>query len=517
MRYNFNNENGKDYSGNGYDLSEQVNVSYDEGRTSDALTLKDNESYVETPVENLGINSTIEFWVKRDANSTDEEQILFESDKGAIKAVQKETGKLGFSREWHDYSFNYELPKGEWVKIKLDTALTVTKLYVNDELVDTLGINATGGKWASLVIPLNRIGSTEKAFQGQIDDVIVEKKVAECTATATSEQSQDKAANAIDGNTSSMWHTKWDGSDELPQSLTLEYSKPREIGGFTYLPRQDGGVNGNITKYQIEVSMDGKEYTVVASGEWADNAEEKSVEFEPCTAKFVRLTALEGHGGWASAAEVSVTRIGADKDNLEKMIRIAENLNEEDYTTDSWAAFAAALNDAKATAENPDATQEEVDDAYAALESAIDQLQDASAGTPASDAAIQALCNMVEKAVALGSDDAALNEAIANAQAVLAKEAPTSTEVVTALLDLSEAMQALNTDESEDALRADVQATIDFINENILTNVGNVRPGKVQALKDAVAAAEELLADPDASADALKAANKAMTKAAQMR
>src|SRR5699024_7799002 len=123
--------------------------------------------------------------------------------------------------------------------------------------------------WASLVIPLNRIGSTENAFQGQIDDVIVEKKVAECTATATSEQSQDKASNAIDGNTSSMWHTKGDGSDELPQSLTLEFNKPREIGGFTYLPRQDGGVNGNITKYQIEVSMDGKEYTVVASGEWA--------------------------------------------------------------------------------------------------------------------------------------------------------------------------------------------------------------------------------------------------------
>ncbi len=37
----------------------------------------------------------------------------------------------------------------------------------------------------------------------------------------------------------------------------------------------------------------------------------------------------------------------------------------------------------------------------------------------------------------------------------------------------------------------------------------------MQALKDAVAAAEELLASEDATADALKAANKAMTKAAQ--
>ena len=133
----------------------------------------------------------------------------------------------------------------------------------------------------------------------------------------------------------------------------------------------------------------------------------------------------------------------------------------------------------------------------------------------ASEAAVQALRNMVDKAIALGSDDAALNEAITNAQAVLAKEAPTTTEVVTALLDLSEAMQALNADESEDALRKDVQATIDFIKENILTNVDNVRPGKVQALKDAVTAAQTVVDDPDATADELKAANKAMTKAAQ--
>ena len=133
----------------------------------------------------------------------------------------------------------------------------------------------------------------------------------------------------------------------------------------------------------------------------------------------------------------------------------------------------------------------------------------------ASEAAIAALQDMVDKANALESDDAALQAAITAAQTVLDKDAPTSAEVVTALLNLSEAMQALNTDESTDALRADVQATIDFINENILTDVDGIRPGKVQALKDAVAAAEDLLANADASADELKAANETMTKAAQ--
>ena len=157
-----------------------------------------------------------------------------------------------------------------------------------------------------------------------------------------------------------------------------------------------------------------------------------------------------------------------------------------------------------------------VDSAHAQLPEAGEITADEPEGqNQASEAAIAALQNMVEKANALGSDDAALQTAITAAQAVLDKDAPTSTEVVTALLNLSEAMQALNTDESTDALRADVQATIEFINENILTNVDGIRPGKVQALKDAVAAAEDLLANADASADELKAANEAMTKAAQ--
>src|SRR5699024_6010203 len=105
---------------------------------------------------------------------------------------------------------------------------------------------------------------------------------------------------------------------------------------------------------------------------------------------------------------------------------------------------------------------------------------------------------------------------MAAAEGLLAEpDNASTTVVVTALLNLSEAIQAVNTGESTDALRADVQATIDFINENILTNVDNVRPGKVDALEAAVEAAQTLVDDPDASADELKEANKAMTKAAQ--
>ena len=203
----------------------------------------------------------------------------------------------------------------------------------------------------------------------------------------------------------------------------------------------------------------------------------------------------------------------ADKETLNAAIERAEALDETAYTAESWAAMQEALNAAKTVAADAQADQTAVDAAEQALTSAIDALEKVS--EPAGDAAVQALRDMVDKAIALGAEDEALNEAVANAQAVLAKEAPTTTEVVTALLDLSEAMQALNTDESTDALREDVQATIDFITEHILSNVDNVRPGKVQALVNAVEAAKAVLADDQAAADELKAANRAMTKAAQ--
>ena len=133
----------------------------------------------------------------------------------------------------------------------------------------------------------------------------------------------------------------------------------------------------------------------------------------------------------------------------------------------------------------------------------------------ASEAAITALQAMVDNAIALGSDDAALNAAIEAAQAVLAKEAPTATEVVTALLDLSEAMANLNTGGSSDKLREDLKATIDYINAYVLTNVDNVRPAKVTELKTAVAEAYQVYMNEDATADEIRAAIRTLSEKAQ--
>ena len=205
-----------------------------------------------------------------------------------------------------------------------------------------------------------------------------------------------------------------------------------------------------------------------------------------------------------------------DKSELQALVDEVNDMDLSAYTEDSVTALDEALTAAQAVLDDANALQADIDAAYETLQAAVEALQEASEpGASASEAAIAALRNMLDKAIVLGSENEALNTAITNAQAVLNKEAPSATEVVSALLDLSEAMQALNESTSTDALRADLEATIAFIEENILSNTSDVRPGKLQALLNAIDAAQDVLANEDATADQLKAANKALTKAAQ--
>ena len=208
-------------------------------------------------------------------------------------------------------------------------------------------------------------------------------------------------------------------------------------------------------------------------------------------------------------APIQMYDLEADKEHLHELIELAQKMDEKEYTVHSWNVLVSAWENAKVIMADDEATQDEVDNAAQTLSAAIDALQ-----TRASEAAMTALQDIVSKAEAMQEDS--LNEAIENAKALLVDPQNASvTAVVSALLDLSEAMQAVNTGESVDALRADVQATIDFIKENILNNIDNVRPGKVDALEAAVDAAQTLVDDPETTADELKAANKAQTKAAQ--
>jgi hypothetical protein len=128
------------------------------------------------------------------------------------------------------------------------------------------------------------------------------------TATATSQEiiaANNGASMAIDGDSQTFWHTKWDKSDVLPQSITLSLGGTYAIDKVSYLPRQSGS-NGIITGYNLYVSKDGMTFTKVTSGTWANNSAEKLATFNPTDASYVKLEATAAVNGWASAAEINV-------------------------------------------------------------------------------------------------------------------------------------------------------------------------------------------------------------------
>ena len=326
------------------------------------------------------------------------------------------------------------------------------------------------------------------------------------------------AKYAIDDSLSSYWDG---GSVENEPTLIIDLKDDYHLDQIQVIPYYAG--NDRYYHYEVYVSSDKLNWEKVAEKLTDEIQTQDGETFDvDVYARYVKIVGLynsrvevDSKNDSFHIAECNIKGTAAvDKDALNDQIAAAEQLKAEDYTENSWAAMQEALTAAKAVAEDSTASQAEIDQATAALSDAVAALEEAIDDT-ASDAAIKALQAMVEKANALGSDDAALQAAIEAAQAVLDEETPSATAVVTALLNLSEAMQAVNAGESVDALREDVQATIDFINENILNDTEGLRPAKVQALRDAVKAAQDVVDDPDASADELKAANKAMTKAAQ--
>ena len=394
LNYDFNKSEIVDKSGNEYNVVNKKNVATVAGKFSKGLELSGGESYIETPLADMGPNNSVSFWVKMDKDATGE-QVLFESDKGSIKMSQKDTGKVGFSRIGYDYSFNYELPKDEWVKLEIKGYANKAELYVNGELVDTLAKNATGGKYATLTLPLERIGSKTTSFKGIIDNLEISTtgsqsddtdytKVDSSNFTVSTDNENPQAGNegpityAFDNNEVTFWHSNYSPYQALPATVEIDMKEVHTINQFDYLPRQDGNTNGQITKYELYIKENAAdEYQKVSEGELAANASLKKITFDAANARYIKFVALEGTGNggksFACASEFTVRQIDS-KAELRKVVNLAANYEKEYYTTASWNDFETALTNAQMILDKADASSTEIDDAASALKTAIDSL-----------------------------------------------------------------------------------------------------------------------------------------------
>lgn len=139
----------------------------------------------------------------------------------------------------------------------------------------------------------------------------IESIQTEVTFTSSEEVGEGNATNLTDGDQNTYWHTMYSVTvAKHPHWVDLDAGEVKMISGFTYLPRQGGGSNGNVKDYTIHVSTDGKEWgEPIQKGAFANNTAEKKVTFDkPVKARYIRFTALSEQNGqdFASGAEITI-------------------------------------------------------------------------------------------------------------------------------------------------------------------------------------------------------------------
>lgn len=355
---------------------------------------------------------------------------------------------------------------------------------------------------------------------------------AKLTATASSHQDNGSAPDkALDGDTNTIWHSKWDITT-MPHWIDLEMEEPMAVDGLTYVPRQTG-TNGNVTKYEIQISNDGTNYTKHAEGTLKNNADTKVIDFNKVTTKHVRLVYLEAANNNGAAAELKLHQadVPADIEGLTAVITEAKAIKNEGFTKESWDALQNKIAEAEelASAENADANDVEImkRELSKAMTSLI--LEDKVTSDPepgkVDKSKLQELYNKYKGIKADGytaESWTAFAEARTEAETVLANEKATQEKVDKAAENLEKAFKSLKKEETKpdpdptpdpDPGAADVSGLKNLYEAYKDIKSDGYTAESWAAFDKARAEAEKILANPNATQDDVNAAKAALEAA----
>ncbi|UFH36902.1 family 20 glycosylhydrolase [Flavobacterium acetivorans] len=161
-------------------IKEKQYVNYVADGKQKALNLKQKDSYVKLPYEEIGYNYTVSFAINPSENNA-ANAVLFHSKHATVKLKQGNTSNLGFSHEGKDYDFGISIPENKWTNIAITGDNNSTTLYLNGQLAKKLSREKipTGHKndsiWImkTLFFPLNTIGDGQNSFIGKMKDLKV--------------------------------------------------------------------------------------------------------------------------------------------------------------------------------------------------------------------------------------------------------------------------------------------------------------------------------------------------------
>lgn len=116
---------------------------------------------------------------------------------------------------------------------------------------------------------------------------------------------------AIDNNVSTFWESEQTPvMIQYPHNLTIDMKQNHYVTGVTYLPRQDGQLNGTAGQHVIELSEDGINWgSPAAFGTWYGDNELKTANFSTTQARYLQFRALNESGNrvpFSSVADINV-------------------------------------------------------------------------------------------------------------------------------------------------------------------------------------------------------------------
>ena len=168
---------------------------------------------------------------------------------------------------------------------------------VKSELSNLVKVSATGREMAKEMM--------QKMKQNQ------QSAGLQIAFASSQEPDEGDASYLVDGDPSTFWHTMYSITlAKYPHWVDFDSGKEKVIKGFTYLPRQDGSLNGCIKDYEIYVSNDNKNWgNPILKGKFEKTTKLQKVMFgKPVKARYVRLRALNEQNGqdFASGAEFTL-------------------------------------------------------------------------------------------------------------------------------------------------------------------------------------------------------------------
>ncbi|MCE0450685.1 S-layer homology domain-containing protein [Brevibacillus sp. AF8] len=315
-------------------------------------------------------------------------------------------------------------------------------------------------------------GATITITEPSADRVTVKKPEFKGTSTAGSTvtvEIKDKAGNVIDTPT-----------------VTVDTE-----GNWTFTPTQDLQ-DGEYTVEVTATTVDGKSAKAT-----------KSITVDTTPTQPV----------------VDKTKLQAKADEIK-----AENLKEEEYTSASWVELKQALEKANEVLADPNATQQEVDEALSVLKKAREGLKKPSVPTPTPTPTVdktklQAKAEEIESENLAGEDYTSeswdeLQKALEKANAVLADRNATQEEVDKALSALKKAREGLRKpDEPTPTVdKSKLQARVDEIDDEDLDE-DDYTSSSWRKLEKALKRANDVLEDPNATQDEVDEALAELKKA----